>query len=346
MTAVLGFNLLGDALRDRLDPRIVGSLSRSVSERGAAPGRRASVWLPSGGKALGSSTGSTSRSARGSSSASRARAAAGRRSRASRSSACSRTRVATAAARSSTAGTSSRSRKELRQVRGAEIGMVFQDPMVSLHPMLTVGPQLTDHVQAHLRSAHEAGHELRGCFAPSASPTPNRTLRAYPYELSGGMRQRIAIAIAIACHPKLLIADEPTTALDVTVQAGILALLVTLADEHGLAVIFITHDLGVMPRSLTGCRVRRSCGRERHRRGRPRPRRATRTRGALLDSRPGEPIRRRPRLSSRISGPPPVRGSFPSGCRFHPRCRYAGSAVPPSSPQRRHRARPRTRLVC
>ena len=125
--------------------------------------------------------------------------------------------------------------------------MVFQDPMTSLHPMLTVGRQLTEHVRLHLglnrRAAEQRALEL---LEQVRIPDGREALRAYPHQFSGGMRQRIAIAIALACHPKLLIADEPTTALDVTVQAGILRLLERLRRENDLAVILITHDLGVM----------------------------------------------------------------------------------------------------
>src|SRR5581483_4320029 len=138
-------------------------------------------------------------------------------------------------------------RKELRDVSGRELAMVFQDPLTSLHPMLPIGRQLTDHVRRHLgldggaadRRAVELLEEVR-------IPDPEAARRAYPHQFSGGMRQRIAIAIALACRPKLLIADEPTTALDVTVQAGILRLLDRLRRESDLSVVLITHDLGVM----------------------------------------------------------------------------------------------------
>src|SRR5438270_11159349 len=137
-------------------------------------------------------------------------------------------------------------RKRLREVSGRELAMVFQDPLTSLHPMLSVGRQLTEHVRRHLgldrRAAERRAREL---LADVRIPDPESSLHAFPHQFSGGMRQRIAIAIALACRPKLLIADEPTTALDVTVQAGILRLLDRLRRENDLSVILITHDLGL-----------------------------------------------------------------------------------------------------
>jgi ABC-type dipeptide/oligopeptide/nickel transport system ATPase component len=137
--------------------------------------------------------------------------------------------------------------KELNQVRGGEVAMVFQDPATSLHPMLTIGRQLTEHMRHHLgvgkKEARARAVELLGKVRiPGAEEAYGR----FPHQFSGGMRQRIAIAIALACSPKVLIADEPTTALDVTVQAGVLRLLRGLCDELGLAVLLVTHDLGVM----------------------------------------------------------------------------------------------------
>ncbi|WP_433280691.1 ABC transporter ATP-binding protein [Pseudonocardia xinjiangensis] len=132
-------------------------------------------------------------------------------------------------------------------LRGTEIAMVFQDPSTSLHPMLSVGAQTTDHLRHHLGlrrgAARERAVEL---LSRVRIPDPAAALRRYPHQFSGGQRQRIAIAIALACSPTVLIADEPTTALDVTVQAGVLHLLRDLASEMGLAVLLVTHDLGVM----------------------------------------------------------------------------------------------------
>ncbi|HEX4361451.1 MAG TPA: ABC transporter ATP-binding protein [Pseudonocardia sp.] len=137
--------------------------------------------------------------------------------------------------------------RQRNALRGTEIAMVFQDPSTSLHPMLSIGAQLTDHLRHHRRldraTARGRAEEL---LSRVRIPDPAHALRRFPHQFSGGQRQRIAIAIALACGPKVLIADEPTTALDVTVQAGVLHLLRELATEMGLAVLLVTHDLGVM----------------------------------------------------------------------------------------------------
>ena len=137
--------------------------------------------------------------------------------------------------------------EELRKLRGPELAVVFQDPMTSLNPVLTIGTQLIETLQAHLGmdtvSATRRATEL---LAEVGIPAPGQRLRQYPHQLSGGMRQRVAIAIALSCEPKLLIADEPTTALDVTVQAQILDLLAREQRQRHMALILITHDLGVV----------------------------------------------------------------------------------------------------
>lgn len=137
--------------------------------------------------------------------------------------------------------------RELNKVRGAKIAMVFQDPSSSLHPQLKVGTQMTDHMRLHLKlSKKEARARAVELLERVAVPEPAEALDRYPHQFSGGQRQRIAIALALACDPQVLLADEPTTALDVTVQAGILHLLRDLARERQLAVLLVTHDLGVM----------------------------------------------------------------------------------------------------
>jgi ABC-type dipeptide/oligopeptide/nickel transport system ATPase component len=147
---------------------------------------------------------------------------------------------------------------EMRDIRGKEIAMIFQDPMTSLNPVLTIEEQMVETIRAHRRVIQVRGPKARAIelLAMVGIPQPEARLRNYPHQFSGGMRQRVMIAMALALEPKLLIADEPTTALDVTIQAQVLELLSRLAADHGTAVILITHDLGVvagMTRASTSC---------------------------------------------------------------------------------------------
>jgi oligopeptide transport system ATP-binding protein len=215
------------------------------------------------------------------------------------------------------------SRRELRQINGRELSMVFQDPMTSLHPMLSVGTLLTEHVRRHLRlGKKEAAERALELLEEVRIPNPHRALEAFPHQFSGGMRQRIAIAIALACRPKLLVADEPTTALDVTVQAGILRLLDHLRREQGLSIVLITHDLGVLS-SIADRVAVFYAGRVVEAGARAdvlsHPRHPY-TRG-LLDALPHPEAAAQPLVA--IPGAPPAPRAVPPGCTFHPRCRWA-----------------------
>ena len=139
------------------------------------------------------------------------------------------------------------SEKEMRKIRGNEVSIIFQDPMTSLNPVYTIGNQITEVIRLHTgKSKKEAYDRAQELLELVGINEPTKRLRQYPHELSGGMRQRVMIAIALACEPKLLIADEPTTALDVTIQAQILELMQELRQKLGMSIIMITHDLGVV----------------------------------------------------------------------------------------------------
>jgi len=221
---------------------------------------------------------------------------------------------------------------DLRRVRGREIAMIFQEPMTALNPVLTVGRQIGESLAVHLglrgTAARRRAIEL---LDQVGIPDAARRLGAYPHEFSGGMRQRAMIAIALAAGPRLLLADEPTTALDVTIQDQILKLLLRLKDELSMSVILVTHDLGV---------VAGTCDRV-----------AVLYAGRLMEVGPTERIFARPshgytlgllrslpdatharqRLSG-IPGAPPDPGALPPGCRFEPRCAYAVAACRATEP--------------
>ena len=225
------------------------------------------------------------------------------------------------------------SQGQLRRICGRELAMVFQDPMTSLHPMLSIGTQLTEHVRLHLGlGRREAAALAVDALREVRIPDPDSALHAYPHQFSGGMRQRIAIAVALACRPKLLVADEPTTALDVTVQAGIIRLLDRLRNESGLTIVLISHDLGVLSAIADRVsvfyagRVVEAGSRADVLRGPRHPY----TRG-LLDALPHPEAADSPLIA--IQGAPPAPRSIPPGCAFHPRCPYVRAscrqAVPP-----------------
>jgi oligopeptide/dipeptide ABC transporter ATP-binding protein len=216
------------------------------------------------------------------------------------------------------------SKRGLRRVSGREIAMVFQDPMTSLHPMLSIGTQLTEHTRRNLGlSRREANAKAASLLGQVRIPDPAGALGRYPHQFSGGMRQRIAIAMALTCDPQIIVADEPTTALDVTVQAGILRLLDRLRNENGLSVVLITHDLGVMS-SLADTVSIFYAGRVVESGSRAdvlqRPRHPY-TKG-LLAALP-HPEHRTDSSLVAIPGTPPSPQQLPTGCAFHPRCAYA-----------------------
>ena len=216
------------------------------------------------------------------------------------------------------------SEAEMRRVRGNRIAMVFQEPMMSLNPVLTIGRQVTEGLELHLKmSKGDARSRAAELLHMVGIPDAAQQLKSYPHQFSGGMRQRVMIAMALSCNPKLLIADEPTTALDVTIQAQILELLQRLSAEMGTAVLIITHNLGVIARYATrvnvmyaGKIVEGGTARELF----TNPQHPY-TKG-LLKSVPRLNQDRREKLST-IEGAPPDLINLPQGCAFQPRCPYA-----------------------
>ncbi len=211
----------------------------------------------------------------------------------------------------------------MRRVRGREIAMIFQEPMTSLNPVLSIGRQLTEGLEIHLgktpQQARVRAAELLGMVG---IPDPERRLPQYPHQFSGGMRQRMMIAMALACEPSLVLADEPTTALDVTIQAQILELMKDLARRLGVAMLMITHNLGIVARyadrvnvMYAGRIIERGTARELY--GNPRH---PYTLGLLRSvPRLDEPLRSR---LEPIEGQPPDLTRLPGGCAFAPRCAF------------------------
>jgi len=215
------------------------------------------------------------------------------------------------------------SEKEMRSVRGGQIAMIFQEPMTSLNPVYTIGDQIAEAVTLHQHVNKRQGFEIaEQSLRDVGIADAGRRLREYPHQMSGGMRQRVMIAMALSCRPKLLIADEPTTALDVTIQAQILELMRTLRAELGTSIILITHDLGVVAeladevmvmyagQVVERCEARRLFAEPQH----------PYTIG-LLGSIPRLHLEQE-RLAA-IEGVVPDAAAFPEGCRFHPRCPFA-----------------------
>jgi oligopeptide/dipeptide ABC transporter ATP-binding protein len=208
----------------------------------------------------------------------------------------------------------------MRQVRGGKIGMIFQEPMTSLNPVYTAGSQIIEAIRLHRREGKRAARLLAiEMLAKVGIPDPARRFGEYPHQFSGGMRQRVMIAMALSCGPRLLIADEPTTALDVTIQAQILDLLRRLREETGLSLLLITHDLAVVAETAHEVAVMYAS------------RLVELADAGELFSRPLHPytgglLQSLPRLGERkhrlkaIPGAVPNPLRFPSGCKFHPRC--------------------------
>jgi oligopeptide/dipeptide ABC transporter ATP-binding protein len=213
---------------------------------------------------------------------------------------------------------------DMRRIRGAKMSMVFQEPMTSLNPVLTLDRQLSETLQLHRgMSREEARNESIDLLGRVGIPDAERRIRQYPHQFSGGMRQRAMIAMALSCNPRLIIADEPTTALDVTIQAQILELMKSLTSEFGVSLIVITHNLGVVARyadrmniMYAGKIIERGSSREVY----ANPRHPYTV--GLLKSVPRLDLPRRAKLDP-IEGQPPDLINLPEGCSFRERCRWA-----------------------
>ena len=216
------------------------------------------------------------------------------------------------------------SEAEMREIRGRDIGMVFQEPMTSLNPVLTIARQITETLEQHQGADRQtAERRALDLLEMVGIADPKRRLRQYPHQLSGGMRQRVMIAVALACNPKLIIADEPTTALDVTIQAQILELMKSLTRKLGVAQIIITHNLGVVARYASRVNVMYAgriveAGSAEAIYHNPRHPYTM----ALLKSVPRLDQPRRARLDP-VDGQPPDLTRLDGGCSFRPRCRFA-----------------------
>ena len=222
----------------------------------------------------------------------------------------------------------------MREVRGAKIAMVFQEPMTSLNPVLTVERQITETLQLHMgMSKLESQRESVNLLTRVGIPDPEIRIKQYPHQFSGGMRQRVMIAMALSCNPRLIIADEPTTALDVTIQAQILDLMKSLTTELGVALIVITHNLGVVARyadrvniMYAGKVIERGEAREIY----SNPRHPYTV--GLLRSVPRLDLPRRAKLDP-IEGQPPDLINLPPGCAFRERCRWAVDKCATDTPE-------------